>query len=152
MKNVILIIISSLLLANTGICGQPLTEKQIVALTILGEARGEGKAGMYAVACVVVQRCIDLKQTPKTVCLKNRRVNGVVVWQFSCWACGVNPQLLNTQQGTYALGLATNLYRLNRAYVKFADHFCHITINNYWTKGRKPVAIIGNHKFYKLRP
>ena len=36
-----------------------LTEEQrIVAMTILGEARGEGEAGMYAVACVIAQRSI----------------------------------------------------------------------------------------------
>ena len=36
-------------------------DERIVALTILGEARGEGKLGMYAVACVIQQRSCERK-------------------------------------------------------------------------------------------
>ena len=57
---------------------QDLTEEQkIVAMTILGEARGEGEEGMYAVACVIAQRSIAWKRTPKQICLADK--------QFSCW-------------------------------------------------------------------
>ena len=31
-------------------------EQRIIALTILGEARGEGASGMYAVGCVIQER------------------------------------------------------------------------------------------------
>ena len=57
---------------------QDLTEEQkIVAMTILGEARGEGEEGMYAVACVIAQRSIAWKRTPKQICFADK--------QFSCW-------------------------------------------------------------------
>ena len=40
-------------------------EQKVIAMTILGEARGEGKAGMYAVACVIAQRSIEWKRNGK---------------------------------------------------------------------------------------
>ena len=45
------------------------TQEQIVAMTILGEARGEGRAGMYAVACTIKARSVNRKLTPAQVCL-----------------------------------------------------------------------------------
>jgi|TARA_R110000751_G_scaffold78356_2_gene158053 spore germination cell wall hydrolase CwlJ-like protein len=128
-----------------------LTDQQVVALTILGEARGEGQEGMYGVACVISQRSLHWKrnwrkQTPRQVCLVDK--------QFECWNNGriPNGDLLNTQEGKYALYLAMNITRVDRSYVNYADHYCHINKNNYWTKGHKPVAIIKKHKFFKLRP
>ena len=48
-----------------------LNEKQkIIAITILAEARGEGNAGMYAVACVIEQRARNRKLAPSKVCLQ----------------------------------------------------------------------------------
>ena len=127
-----------------------LTDQQVVALTILGEARGEGAQGMYGVACVIAERSINWKrngrkQTPRQVCLVDK--------QFECWNNGKMPskRLLDTPQGKYALYLAMNIKRVDRSYVNFADHFCHIKKNPYWASGRKPVAIIKKHKFFKLR-
>jgi spore germination cell wall hydrolase CwlJ-like protein len=122
-------------------------------MTILGESIGEGEAGMYAVACVISQRSINRKLTPTQVCLQNRLVKGRRIHQFSCWNKG-GPKLagkLKTKQAEYALLLAMNIKNLKRDYVKNADHYCTLKTNNYWTRGKKPVAIIGNHKFYKLR-
>ena len=142
MKNAI-IIIFTLLFSYPAICQQGLTETQVVALTILGEARGEGEAGMYGVACVVIQRSINRNLSPKQVCLEKD--------QFECWK-KMNYNLLKIPQAAYAWRLASNLKRLDRTFVKNADHYCHVNINNYWTRTSKPVKIIKNHKFYKLRP
>ena len=54
--------------------------ERIVALTILGEARGEGKRGMYAVGCVIQKRASERNLTPAKVCLQP--------WQFSIWNAG----------------------------------------------------------------
>ena len=128
-------------------------DSDIVAMTILGEARGEGKAGMYGVACVINQRAINRKITPAQVCLQKK--------QFSCWNYTSLVQhgrnraklkaLLNTKEGEYAKLLANNIHNLKREYVKHADHYCTLKTHNYWTRKSKPVKIIGNHKFYKLR-
>ena len=53
--------------------------QRIVAQTILGEARGEGEAGMYGVACVIQER-IKSKHWPndaKGVCFQKS--------QFDVW-------------------------------------------------------------------
>ena len=138
-------------------------DQQIIAMTILGEARNQKEEGMYAVGCVIQTRMGSTK-TGAQVCLKN---NGKV-WQFSCW----NPKdpnraklskLLQSPQADYAKTLAINITRLDHNFTGKADHYCHININPYWTykvirvKGKpvkvsiKPIKIIGQHKFYKLR-
>ncbi len=122
-------------------------ETKIIAITILAEARGEGEAGMYAVAAVIAQRSFERKRTPSAVCLKK--------WQFSCWngkRLKDLEHLLKVPQAKYALALAKNIKLLSRDYVGFANHY-HATWMKkkpYWTKGEKPVKVIGKHAFYKL--
>jgi len=122
-------------------------ETKIIAITILAEARGEGEAGMYAVAAVIAQRAFERKRTPSAVCLKK--------WQFSCWngkRLKDLEHLLKVPQARYALALARNIKLLSRDYVGFANHY-HATWMKkkpYWAKGQKPVKVIGQHAFYKL--
>lgn len=129
--------------------GQTLTRQQeVVAMTILGEARGEGKRGMYAVASVIAQRSIAWGKTAQAVCLQRK--------QFSCWNTSNKNRaklrlLLNTPEAAYAKQLAIHLQQLNRKWIGNADHYCTLRTRPYWAKGKKPTATIGNHKFYKLR-
>lgn len=130
--------------------GAELTQKDVVAMTILGEARGEGKIGMYAVASVINQRTINRNKSPKAVCLERK--------QFSCWNKGdVNrpklARLLKTHPlKNYAIYLAENINNINRSYTKQADHYINRRIKKpSWLANRKPVVIIGNHAFYKLK-
>jgi len=132
-------------------------EQEIVAKTILGEARGEGKEGMYAVACVIAQRSIAWKLTPKQVCLADS--------QFDYWTQHKSSTIddLNRrrvealmkhdiEKVLYAKNLAIHILKVDRSYTGNADHYCRIGLDNYWTRNRKPVRIIKNHKFFKLRP
>ena len=141
-------------LAMSAQAQQLTREQEIVAKTLLGEARGEGYAGMYAVACVIQQRVINGHRgakTAKEVCLQN---NGKS-WQFSCW----NPddpnfkkldQLLKSHDlSLKAKALAIHLHVLDRSYVRQADHYAHRRINNYWTRAYKHVATVRDHKFYR---
>jgi len=119
----------------------------VVALTILAEARGEGKDGMAAVACVIAQRAENRSITPDQVCLQK--------WQFSCWN-GKTEQdldhLYKSPMAEWALYLGENIRKMNRAKVGFADHYYADWIKEpYWAKGQKPVAVIGKHKFYRLK-
>jgi len=156
-----IIFIFVLMLLGMGLCGAELTQREVVAMTILGEARGEGKAGMYAVATVINTRVINRNKTPRQVCLQP--------WQFSCWNdSDVNKAKLGELYLThpmrdYAIRLAANITELKKSYTKNADHYCHVNENPYWSyrivvrdnkkirRYIKPVAVIGNHKFYKLR-
>lgn len=130
-----------------GLHGQ--TQEQIVAMTILGEARGEGKAGMYAVACTIQARSVNRKLTPAQVCLQPR--------QFSCWDKGDPnrvklPSLLRTHsQAQYALMLARSLDRLDLSFTGNADHYHAKRVNPYWADRSKRTRVIGNHIFYRLK-
>ena len=154
MKNFWITITVFIFIACACLAQDNYSEQDVVAMTLLGEARGEGKAGMYAVACVIAQRSIKWKRngksiTPKQVCLQER--------QFSCWnKKDPNrkklPTLLKTHQhATYAKMLAANINNLQRSYVGNADHYCHVNTHNYWTRTSTPIKVIGNHKFFKLR-
>ena len=127
-----------------------LTQRDVVAMTLLGEARGEGKAGLYAVATVINQRAINRNKTPKAVCLQRK--------QFSCWNKNDKnraklPALLKTHpMRHYAIELANGITRMDRSYTKYADHYINRHIKKpSWLANRKPVAQIGNHSFYKLK-
>ena len=153
------IIIILILCATFSLQAQELTyEQDIIAQTILGEARGEGKAGMYAVACVIKRR-IELKSYPNTatkVCLERSQFDywtkrSSVQWDDQNRANVRNLLRANTPPVRYAKMLAVNIDKIDLSFIKNADHYCHVNINNYWTKDQTPVKIIGKHKFYKLR-
>ena len=117
-------------------------EQKVVAITILAEARGEGNAGMYAVAAVIAQRAFERKRTPEGVCLKP--------YQFSCWNGGRIDQLLAKAKRhprfnealAIVNGTATN-------YTGGADHYHADYCNPYWASSMKKTCIIGKHLFYK---
>ena len=127
--------------------GETFTQQEIVAITILAEARGEGKRGMYAVACVISKRMKERKKTGAQVCLQP--------WQFSCWNKN-DPQrphlrkLLRHELAPYAMKLAKNIDNLQLKFVEFANHYHTKRVKPYWSKGKRPVATIGNHLFFKL--
>ncbi len=128
-------------------------DDKIVAITILAEARGEGKRGMYAVGAVIAQRAIDAKYSKANIwrhtliCLANK--------QFSCWNGKTFEDLehlLELPEAAYALLVAKSISNLDRSFVSNANHY-HATWMKkkpYWAKGIKPVKVIGNHAFYKL--
>lgn len=123
------------------------TSNETVAITILAEARGEGEKGMYAVACVIAQRSFDRHISADKVCTQK--------WQFSCWNAN-DPQrnklhsLLKLPEAKYAMKLAESLNTLDRSYIGFANHYHTSAVTPSWSKGKTPVRVIGNHKFFKL--
>ena len=132
--------------------------QRIVAQTILGESRGEGEAGMYGVACVIQER-IKSQHWPNTmngVCFQKSQFDfwterKRVTWDDENREAVRQHMLNNTKVAQYAKRLAIHLNDLDRSYVKNADHYCRVNINNSWTKGQKPVAVIKKHKYFRLR-
>lgn len=119
-----------------------LTDEQIIACTILGEARGESEAGMYAVAAVIKQRSTERRISPAAVCLQRL--------QFSCNNGGVQVSLLKCKQVAYAITLAKHIKTLDTSFINNANHYHTASVRPYWSKGKQPVAKIGNHFFFKL--
>jgi spore germination cell wall hydrolase CwlJ-like protein len=131
-------------------------EERIVALTILGEARGEGEKGMYAVACVIRKRAVQMANKlgaypHANVCLQRK--------QFSTWN-GIEKEselyhLWKSKSTPYARKIARIVCGNSSMCdtTKGADHFHSTKMKKppYWTKGHKPTVIIGNHAFYNLR-
>ena len=144
--------------ANMASADDLTPEQKIIAQTILGEARGEGKQGMYAVACVIKQR-MKLESFPNTakgVCLEASQFDfwtqrDSVTWDDTHRATVSRLMNHDIEMVRYAKMLAININKMDLNWSKHADHYCTININNYWTQGQKPVLIIKNHKFYKLR-
>jgi len=129
--------------------------ERIVALTILGEARGEEQMGMYAVACVIQERAIKRKLTPAQVCLQSK--------QFSIWNSIKKESdlhyLWKSKSTPYARLIARAVCDpegyspLAREWAtNNANHYYSKSLKNKpaWAKGKKPIKIIGKHLFFKL--
>ena len=128
------------------------SEQRIVAQTILAEARGDGRAGMYAVAACIKVRAQKRNLSFKQVCLQP--------YQFSCWNKN-DPNrkkmdlLLTLPQAEYAWQLARNMDKVNTEVINQADHYMTIKLwktgKVKWARGQKPVAFWGGHAFFKLK-
>jgi N-acetylmuramoyl-L-alanine amidase len=132
-------------------------EIDVLARTLWGEARGEGDAGMQAVACVVLNR-VAVTQEKGTywwghnviqVCQKP--------YQFSCWnRADTNFRKLQAADET-DLYFATALRIARRALAGTLDditngatHYHAKSVTPYWSRNETPAAVIGNHVFYRL--
>ena len=143
------LLLATLLITSTLATATPTVdmtyEERVVALTILGEARGEGYEGMYAVACVIKQRSKERKLTPSQVCLQRL--------QFSCWngkkVSDLN-KLFNSRSQATAVSLAKNLDTIDSTVVGNANHYHNTSVNPYWADKSKVTKKIGNHIFYRL--
>jgi len=119
----------------------------VVALTLLGEARGEGFEGMAGVASVIQTRAIERHQTPSQVCL--------APLQFSFWnskpSKAEQDKLMANPQANNALHLAKLVCeRRLPDVVNGANHYHAVSVNPKWAKKSQMVAIIKKHKFYKI--
>ena len=148
--------------------------ERVVTLTLLGEARGEGLTGVYAVGCVIQKRTVNRNLTPAQACQEP--------WQFSVWNAGKGKvkkerELWHLYERApkevlaYARQLARDICanrKLSQDYTGNADHYYSHKIMKqppYWAfkiekdkNGKviakepiKPSRVIGNHTFYKLR-
>lgn len=129
-------------------------EVEIVAKTLWGEARGEGRDGMHAVACVIrnrKQRRHRGLDSYSAVCLSP--------WQFSCWNAGdANRRkldaLLREPDAPFrdALAVAQALVRDGGLadITDKATHYYATTLRQppYWARGKTPCARLGKHLFF----
>ena len=139
------------------------TRKQLLAMTIWGEARGEMKnspLGGILVGQVIINRW-------KKPCWWGRSLKGVILkpWQFSCWndndpnkekmyavmdnmAAGGDDKLMR-QCMHIAQGLILGYYM---DYSGGANHYFSMNMSRppKWSRGKTPVRIEGNHAFYRL--
>lgn len=128
-----------------------MTDQEVLARTIWGEARGEKKEGMAAVASVILNRTRKggwFGETITQVCKKP--------WQFSCW----NQDDPNCQKmleitdmdPQYAQALVIAQKAVDGELPDStggATHYHEYKILPKWAKDLKKTTQIGNHIFYK---
>ena len=132
-------------------------EVDTLARTLWGEARGEGTAGMLAVANVILNR-VKIAQEKGGMWWGNSIIQVCQKpYQFSCWnRTDANfKKLLRVDQSDLYFASALRIAR-RAVYASIedmtngADHYHAVGAAPYWAKNEKPVTVIGNHIFYKL--
>ena len=129
----------------------------VLSRTLWGEGRGEGAAGMEAIASVILNRVAVAQDRGKywwgndiiSVCQKP--------YQFSCWNRS-DPnykKLLAVTDTDIHYATAVRIARRAAAgtlkdQTGGATHYHARSIMPAWAKGSVPSATIGNHIFYKL--
>jgi hypothetical protein len=122
-------------------------DDRVIAAVIVAEAAGESKVGMICVAEVIRQRAIEYGIRPVQAVLKRHH--------FSSLNRTTPDRLIHKHERTpefqYALCVVgwLNSNRLP-GYTKMANHFTRKTERPYWARHKRPVAVIGNHAFYRL--
>jgi spore germination cell wall hydrolase CwlJ-like protein len=130
-------------------------EADVLARTMWGEARGEGEAGMRAVAAVVMNRVAIAKA--RGGYWWGSGVVGVCQrpYQFSCWnKSDANFRKILAVDATEPLFAA--VLKMARDYVRGrgedptggATHYHAAGIRPRWSEGHEPAVIIGRHFFY----
>jgi hypothetical protein len=134
-------------------------ETDTLARTMFGEARGEGEAGMAAVAHVVFNR-VDARswwgRDVVGVCMKR--------WQFSCWNPGdpnrerllrvTGSDVLFRRANTIAAELLAAQRQGSRMRLDTTDGATHyyapaLVATPRWARGLTPCQRIGRHLFFK---
>lgn len=129
-------------------------DTQILARTVWGEARGEGAAGMQAIANVVRNRANSgitwWGNDIRSCCLKP--------WQFSCWNKNDpnRPKLLSVTEDDPQFAQCLDFAR-SAAAGQISDNTngatsyydARMPTPPVWSVGKEPCAIIGHHRFYK---
>ena len=140
------------LLLVPALYAQPYQEK-VLAAVLAAEASSEGVRGMKAVAEVIYQRSKDKGKTPFQVVTSGTAQRRA----FSCLN-GTTPDKLyrhwsKDENYDEALKIASLLLREPQRLGSLTNRATHYTQKwekPYWAKGKKPVAVIGQHAFYRL--
>lgn len=135
--------------------GQTYQEK-VVAAVLMAEAWCQGEKGMTAVGEVIATRAQWRHITPLRVVTAQNKKSGIHA--FACLNGTTPDRLVSRYQKQEDFALALSIARsVVRApdqlpgVARGADHFTRKEEKPYWARGHRPVAIIGDHAFYRLR-
>lgn len=137
-------------LAAAFTCRSQTYQHKVVAAVILGEAACQGRAGMIAVGEVISRRAQLRGQSPLAVVTTRKA--------FSCLNRMTPEQLVRKQsrQPGYAEALriaqvAVDAPERLPGITRGATHFTRSDERPTWARGVRPVLILGDHAFYRLR-
>jgi len=134
-----------LTLAATASAAPP-TTTELVAAVIVAEAGGEGIAGMRAVREVIQMRAYERQQTERAVVTAPK--------QFSCLNRTTPAKLVAAARhcSTWNTALTLASRPAAVATVWQANHYHATTVRPAWAAGVSPVARVGGHLFYRIKP
>ncbi len=130
----------------------------VLARTLWGEARGEGAAGMEAVANVILNR-VKVAENRGGYWWGNNIISVCQKpYQFSCWnRSDANYKKIQSVTEKDNIHFATAMRISRRAIAGVltdqtygADHYHEKSITPDWAVGETPTTHIGNHIFYQL--
>ncbi|MFA5124132.1 cell wall hydrolase [Zavarzinia sp.] len=140
-------------------------DRDTLARTLWGEARGEGVPGMTAIAAVVLNRA--LASARRVACGQSAlwwggpSVASVcrAPWQFSCWNVGDPNRVALLALAPDAASLLPARTIADAALdgragdpTAGSDHYHARGTKPAWARGRRPLVTIGRHLFYRLGP
>jgi len=118
-------------------------EREIVAMTLYMEARGEGSKGLEAVASVIWNRAYHSKTSLRRVCLAPK--------QFSCWNDKYFIAIPHNKVYNTCLVMANRMTSKKfTSSHKFRHYYNPSLCSPSWAKKPKIKQLIGNHLFVKL--
>lgn len=121
-------------------------ELELAAAVVCAEARGEGRHGMEAVWEVIWERKNRAEGRRTLTAVLTRPAH------FTCLNRTSPAVLIAKMRRTGQWKTAVELVKkppMTR-HVRGADHFTRSDERPYWTRGHKPVSVVGNHAFYRL--
>jgi spore germination cell wall hydrolase CwlJ-like protein len=152
MKTAILLLLTAVVAHATPVLVKAKgDERTVVAKTLLGEARGESRQAMLAVACVIKNRAISRGTSYRAECLRPK--------QFSCWnpgdpnAAKLHRLFGNCKAFAAAWEIACSMDTLDTSMVNGARHYMTTALYRRntvsWARTMKPVAVHGCHTFLR---
>lgn len=124
-------------------------EHGCLALSIYWEARGEERAGMYAVGWVILNR-VTSHEFPATLCDVVRQGGERPPCQFSWWCDGRSDRPRDRHSWTTAQLIAATLLSKPPPDPTHGALFYHsVDIRAPWSNARAKTARIGRHVFYR---
>lgn len=121
-----------------------------LARTLWAEARGEGRRGMEAVACVVMNRVHRQTWWGRNVVEVCRKPG-----QFSCWNPGTRAlerlQKVAREDPSFAQAISIAEQAIAPGWEDFTEDACHyhtVDILPNWAAGQTPCFRLGRHVFY----
>lgn len=122
-------------------------DEEVLARTLYGEARGERREGIEAVAAVMMNRLKAGRwgKRAASVCLARK--------QFSCWDDGNRERMaaVDSTDAAFVVCQEVALLALTGQLVDPTQgslHYHVASLTPYWAHGKTPVCIVGAHAFY----
>lgn len=132
------------------------SDMDVLARTIWGEARGEGETGMHAVANVIMNRLTKAQEG--SIAWWGNTVKGIcqAPKQFSCWNQNdpncAKIRAVTADNDAFAAALALAGLAVNGVLHDITHGATSYYADNipapYWARDRTPAAHIGHHLFF----